>query len=229
MVDDCTRLCVESLAVRVCTSPMAWKAFCRAAQRHGLPAEVLSDNGAAFRSYREGAIAPVFERNLHALGIRTLHSRAHHPQTCGKIERFHQTQQRWFAVRPAPDTIEVLQELLDEFRDFYNHRRPHRSLGRRRPADVWEALPKAHPAQVATAGETLVRDHQVSTAGSITIARDCIAYVGRKYAAKQVTTIRRGDQLTIIDSETAETLRDFTIDPTRRLQNLGVRPSTRPK
>ena len=64
LIDDCSRVCVESLAVTVCTSPTAWKAFSRAAVRYGLPAEVLSDNGAAFRSVEPGARPVVFERNL---------------------------------------------------------------------------------------------------------------------------------------------------------------------
>jgi len=227
IVDDCSRLCVESLAVAVCTSPAAWNAFSRAAVRYGLPAELLSDNGAAFRSVTPGARPVVFERNLQMLGIRTLHSRPHHPQTCGKVERFHQTQQKWFAVRPAPTTIAELQDRLDEFRAIYNQHRPHRALARQRPAAVWETLPKAHPAQIATAHEALVRNHRVAKAGLITIARDCVVYVGRKHATKHVITIRRGDQLTIIDTETAVILGDLTIDPTRRTQT--TRPSTTPK
>jgi transposase InsO family protein len=225
LIDDCSRLCVESFAVSVCTSPAAWKAFSRAAVRYGLPAEVLSDNNAAFRSYADGARPPVFERNLHALDIQTLHSRSHHPQTCGKVERFHQTQQRWFAARPTPDTITDLQQLLDDFREIYNHQRPHRSLGRQRPADVWTALPKAHPVQTAAELETLIRTHRVS-AGSITLARDCIVLVGRAYTGQQVTTIRRGDQLTVIATETGDIVREFTIDPTRVHQTRGIRPST---
>ena len=229
VIDDCSRLCVESLAVAVCTSPAAWKAFSRAAVRYGLPAELLSDNGAAFRAVAPGARPVVFERNLLGLGIRTLHSRPHHPQTCGKVERFHQTQQKWFAVRPAPETLDELQQLLDEFRDLYNHHRPHRGIGRRRPGDVWAALPKAHPAHVATEHETRVRDNHVTSSGTISVARDCIVYVGRAHTGKQVTSIRRGDHLTIIEADTAEILRQLTIDPSRRLQALGVRPSTRRK
>jgi transposase InsO family protein len=227
MIDDCSRLCVESLAVPVCTSPAAWKAFSRAAVRYGLPAELLSDNGAAFRSFTPGARPVVFERNLQTLGIRMLHSRPHHPQTCGKVERFHQSQQKWFSARPAPETLEELQLLLDEFRDIYNHHRPHRGIGRRRPGDVWEMLPKAHPAQIATAHEALVRTHRVGKAGLITVARDCVVYVGRKYAANHVITIRRGDQLTIIETETAVIIGALIIDPERRTQT--TRPSTRRK
>jgi transposase InsO family protein len=226
LLDDRSRVCVDSLAVTVCTSPSAWKAFSRAAARYGLPAELLSDNGAAFRSYANGAQPPVFERNLDALRIRTLHSRPHHPETCGKVERFHKTQQRWLAKQPVPNTIDELQHLVDQFRDIYNHHRPHRGIGRRRPADVWTALPKAHPVRDATEPETLVRTHQVWSAGAITLARDCIVMLGRAHAGKQVTTIRRGNHLTVIASDTAEILRDFTIDPTRTHQTRGLRPST---
>jgi len=227
LIDDCSRLCVESLAVSVCTSPTAWKAFSRAAVRYGLPAELLSDNGAAFRSYAKGARPPVFERNLHALGIRTLHSRPHHPQTCGKVERFHQTQQKWFAARPAPSTIAELQLLLDEFRNIYNHQRPHRSIGRLRPGDVWAALPKAHPVQIATKHETLVRAHRVTSSGAIALARDCIVMVGRAHRGLQVTTIRRANDLTVIATETGDIIRELTIDPTRISQTRGLRASTR--
>jgi len=225
LVDDRSRVCVDSLAVTVCTSPAAWKAFSRAAARYGLPAELLSDNNAAFRSYVNGAQPPVFERNLEALGIRTVHSRAHHPQTCGKVERFHKTQQRWLAKQPAPNTITELQHLLDQWHDIYNEQRPHRGLGRQRPADVWTAFPKAHPVQTAATLHTIVRNHRV-TAGRITLARDCIVMIGRAYSGQLVTTIRRGDHLIVIAVDTAEILRDFTIDPTRTHQNRGLRPST---
>ena len=167
IIDDRSRVCVDAFAVRVCTSPAAWQAFSRASQRYGLPAEVLSDNNAAFRSYADGAKPPVFERNLHVLGIRTLHSRPHHPQTCGKVERFHQTQKRWLTKRPPARTLTGLQRQLDGFREIYNRQRPHRSIGRQRPADVWNALPKAQPAHPTIHDEIIIRDHRVLT-GAIT-------------------------------------------------------------
>jgi transposase InsO family protein len=225
VIDDRSRVCVDSLAVAVCTSASAWKALSRGAACWGLPAEVLSDNGAAFRTVAADAQRVVFERNLHALGIRTVHSRSHHPQTCGKVERFHRTQQRWLAKQPAAATISELQQLLDQFRDIYNDQRPHRSLGRKRPADIWAALPKAHPAQFAAAANTIVRNHRV-TAGRLTLSRDCVVMVGRAHSGQLVTTIRRGDHLIVIAADTAEILRDFTIDPDRIIQTRGLRPST---
>jgi hypothetical protein len=121
--------------------------------------------------------------------------------------------------------VESLQELLDQFRDIYNHQRPHRALGRQRPADVWAALPKAHPVQVATELETIIRNRRV-IGGRVNLARDCIVMIGRAYSGQQVTTIRRGDHLTVIAIETGDILRDFTIDPTRISQTRGLRPST---
>jgi transposase InsO family protein len=226
VIDDRSRVCVESLAVAVCTSPSAWKAFSRAAARYGLPAELLSDNGAAFRTVAADAQLVVFERNLHALGIRTVHSRSHHPQTCGKVERFHRTQQRWLAKQPAPNTISELQHLLDQFRDIYNDERPHRSLGRQRPAAVWAALPKAHPTRTAAERNIIVRNHRAKNNGAITLRRGCIVLLGRAQAGQPVTTILCGDHLIVIAADTAEILRDCTIDPTRTYQNRGIRPST---
>jgi transposase InsO family protein len=226
IIDDCSRLCVESFAVASCTSPTAWQAFSRAAQRYGLPAEVLSDNGAAFRSYAPGARPPVFERNVRAVGIRTLHSRAHHPQTCGKVERFHQTQKRWLAKQPTARTLATLQRQLDRFRTIYNEQRPHRSLGRRHPADVWNALPKAQPAQTATDHEIIIRNHRVWVGGAITLAANCIVVLGRAHAGRTVTTIRRGNELTVIAVDTGDIIRELTIDPARKHQPLGRKPST---
>ena len=62
------------------------------------------------------------------LGIRQKNGFLGHPQTQGKIERFHQTQQRWLAARPTPRTTIELQHQLDEFREHYNEHRPHRAL-----------------------------------------------------------------------------------------------------
>ncbi len=49
------------------------------------------------------------------------HSRPYHPQTCGKVERFHQTQKRWLASQPDAGTVADLQQQLDQFCDYYNH------------------------------------------------------------------------------------------------------------
>jgi transposase InsO family protein len=68
------------------------------------------------------------------LGVRSVHSSPYHPQTCGKVERFHQTLERWLARQLATRTVQGLQADLDRFGAYYNAVRPHRGLGRRTPA-----------------------------------------------------------------------------------------------
>jgi hypothetical protein len=65
--------------------------------------------------------------------------------TCGKFERFHQTLKRFLARHHRASTIAELQGELDRFRAYYNTVRPHRAIGRRTPAEAFEARPKAAP------------------------------------------------------------------------------------
>jgi transposase InsO family protein len=138
VVDDHSRLLVASVAAFSVTGAFALSVFAAAAAVLGWPARFLSDNAKAFRHVLADALAE--------LGIASRHSRAHHPQTNGKVERFHQTLKRWLAKQPAAETLEELQAQLDVFRFIYNHQRPHRSLERRHPAAVWAAAPKTGPA-----------------------------------------------------------------------------------
>lgn len=67
---------------------------------------------------------------LERLGIVFKHSTPYHPQTCGKVERFHQTLKRFLAKQTPARSLAELQFQLDTFREYSNKRRPHRALGR---------------------------------------------------------------------------------------------------
>src|SRR4051794_41886474 len=128
IIDDHSRLALAAVPRRTITRPDVLHAFQNTFVRWGMPASVLTDNGAVFTGLpRRGArVAPEVE--LGRLGIRFDHSRAHHPQTCGKVERFHQTQKKWLAAQPPAKTIAGLQRQLSRFRRYYNDVRPHRAL-----------------------------------------------------------------------------------------------------
>ncbi len=100
LLDDHSRLCVGSDARRVFKAADVVATFRKATAQHGLPASMLSDNGAVFTGSYRGGGRVALELALAARGIRFTHSRPCHPQTCGKVERFHQTLKSWLAKQP---------------------------------------------------------------------------------------------------------------------------------
>jgi hypothetical protein len=99
-LDDHSRFCLASATQKVFTAPAVDRAYRAIAATHGDPAGVLTDNGAVFTGRYRGGGRVALEVTLHARGVLLAHSRPYHPQTCGKVERFHQTQKKWLATRP---------------------------------------------------------------------------------------------------------------------------------
>jgi len=140
ILDDHARFC---LAIRVGAGPTgaaAWDCFEWAVARYGLPAQVLSDNGTCFTGRLLNGATVEFERRLATLGVTFLHSRPYHPQTLGKLERFHRTEKEWLSEHPRPETAQQLQELLDAFRAHYNEDRPHQGIGDATPEERYNAV-----------------------------------------------------------------------------------------
>jgi transposase InsO family protein len=151
IVDDHSRVAIRSRAVTEATSQEAWTTFGEGAQRWGLPAGTLSDNGLCF-SGKLRQVEVFFEAQLRDTGVRPITSRPWHPQTAGKVERFQQTLKKWLRKRRRlAATIEELQADLDEFTQIYNTERPHQGINRQIPIDRWRATPTAGPADTALA------------------------------------------------------------------------------
>jgi transposase InsO family protein len=72
-------------------------------------------NGAVFTAAPRGGRCAI-ELECDRLGIKDINSRPYHPQTCGKVERFHQTEKKWLAKQDPAATVEELQAQLDTFR-----------------------------------------------------------------------------------------------------------------
>jgi transposase InsO family protein len=133
ILDDHSRVCIASMARRIFTGTQVWQVFLAASSRWGVPAEVLTDNGAVFTGKQRGEGRVALEVQLGLRGVRVSHSRPYHPQTCGKVERFHQTLKKWLAAQPLAATVAGLQRQLNRFCTYYNTVRPHRALARRTP------------------------------------------------------------------------------------------------
>jgi putative transposase len=221
VLDDCTRLLAACHAAPAETAAAAIAAMDKAVNEHGAPAIVLSDNGTAFTSRltSPGTLSS-FVRALHKRRIRPINSSPYHPQTCGKVERHHQTLKKWLRTQPPPETIEDLQDLLDVYRRYYNTERRHSALPRRvTPQQAWDAAachggPSSLPVQ---ADATLYR-RKVRGDGAITISRH-ITKIGRAYVGTTVTTVRDGDHATIYSAE-GQPIGHVHLHPAKRYVSL---------
>ncbi len=204
------------------TAELVWSTMLAAINECGIPAMSLADNGMVYTG-RLYAFEAAFEANLRALGTHTINSTPSHPQTCGKIERFWQTLKKWLRARPAAVDVEELNALLDQFRDFYNHHRPHRALGGTTPADAFTATPKAHPADHPLPAPVFVSRHTVGeTSGKLHVAPYRVN-VGLRWAGHHCDVVRRADHIAIFSGTTL--IRELIADPTREYQPSA--PNTR--
>jgi transposase InsO family protein len=216
-LDDHSRLLLGCTAHAPVTGDVVVKQFLAAADEHGLPASTLTDNGRVYTA-RFGGGRNAFEYLIAALGIVQKNGHPHHPQTQGKIERFHQTLKRWLTQQPPASTMHDLQAQLDRFRDNYNNHRPHRELARRTPASAYIALPKAAPTGHGQPGHYRLRYDILDTLGKMSFRRAGRMHhlgIGATHAGKRVLAIADDTTVTVIELTTGEILATNTIDPTR--------------
>ena len=188
--------------------------FTATGDAHGWPAATLTDNGAVYTSRFTGG-RNNFEYLLAYLGIRQKNGAPGHPQTQGKIERFHQTLKRWLGRQPAAADLAGLQAQLDAFRDVYNEQRPHRAIGRRTPGEAYRATPKALPSGPGR-GHFRLRYDVTDSKGAITLRRGGRLYhlkVGAAHARRRVLAIVDEHEVTVVALATGEILSTHLIEP----------------
>lgn len=214
--DDHSRYCVASTAMLSCTGAATLAVLAAAAAWLGWPARFWSDNAQAFKATLATALAPI--------GVIASHSRPHHPQGNGKIERFHQTLQKWLTKQPTAATIDELQQQLDRFRDYYNTKRPHRALRRRTPAEVWTDALKDGPSTRPLGTPTTVH-HTLVSHGRCYTGRWAIT-IGAQHDGQRALAVITGTAGHVfIDGHL---VRQLTIDPTKRSQPLHQRTGRPP-
>jgi transposase InsO family protein len=148
-IDDNSRFVVCATVVARATARPVCEALLAALARHGVPEQILTDNGKVFtgRFGPGGSSAQVlFDRVCAENGIRHLLTAPRSPTTTGKVERLHKTMRAEFFVDVDRGfaSIAELQAALDGWVSYYNTERPHQSLGMRPPAERF-ALAAAGP------------------------------------------------------------------------------------
>jgi transposase InsO family protein len=220
LIDDHSRLALASVSFPTIKAADVVQTFHEAAVAYGFPAAWLSDNAAVFSGEsRRGKV--IIEAELENLGIRCIHSTPYHPQTCGKVERFHQTLKRFLAKQAVPKSLAHLQLQLDAFRTYYNQQRPHRALAGQTPLTAFNARIKAKPSQ-PTVTHFRVRRDKVDRWGRVTLrylGRLRHIHVGCGYKRWPVRIFVAGAYVRVV-TEDGQLLRELTIDPARNYQPL---------
>lgn len=149
-IDDHSRFCVSAYlmpregARRVC------EGLALAMRSHGVPEEILTDNGKVFTGrFNRPVVEVLFDRILRENGVRHRLTQPRSPTTTGKIERFHRALRSEFDTARVFATLAAAQAELDEWVRYYNTQRPHQAIGMMVPAERFEQRP------VGASGESL--------------------------------------------------------------------------
>jgi transposase InsO family protein len=129
-IDDHSRFCVSAQLVTRATAKPVCDALLLALRRHGVPEEILTDNGRVFTGkHQTKPVTVLFDRICQNNEITHRLTAPYSPTTTGKVERLHRTMRREFFELATYDTLEETQGALDAWVLSYNAERPHQSLG----------------------------------------------------------------------------------------------------
>jgi transposase InsO family protein len=227
ILDDHSRLCIASVARMIFTGTQVCQVFLAAIGHWGVPAEVLTDNGAVFTGKQRGQGRVALEVQCGLRGVKVSHSRPYHPQTCGKVERFHQTLKKWLRAQPCAATIAGLQRQLRRFQRYYNTIRPHRALHRHTPAQAYAARPKAVPTGPVIGAHHRVRTDRIDSGGSVTVRHNSRLHhigLGARLRGTPVLLLIDNLHIRVIHRHTGELIRELILNPTRDYQPRGLPP-----
>ena len=228
-LDDHARFLLAALACEGPSGEAAWACFVAASSAHGLPRQLLSDNHTSFTGRRFG-VTVAFERKLAEVGVELINAAPAHPQTLGKLERFHRTLKEWLEDEGPALDLEHLQLLLDRFQSHYNQERPHQGIGDATPAERYR------PGSAAAASLALPEPENGAPYPPYSLLRKVwrngvVSYdglaitLGKRYAGAVVRIEEVGELVHAYLGD--ELIRVLAPDRTKRYQKLGTRERRR--
>ena len=130
LIDDHSRFNLLLAACGRTDTASVQQALIGAFRRYGLPVRINADNGAPWGSSRApGHGLTDLTIWLLRLGISVSHSRPYHPQTNGKLERFHRSLKAEVLNGRSFKDLQQAQLAFDHWRGVYNQQRPHEGIG----------------------------------------------------------------------------------------------------
>lgn len=198
-LDDHSRFCVSAALMHRGTARAVCAAFTAAMTRHGVPEEVLTDNGRVFTGRFAGRdVEVLFDRICRENGIAHRLTAPYSPTTTGKIERFHRALRTEFLAGRLFDSATHAQNELDAWVAHYNTRRPHQGIDMATPAERYQQASTGRPADPAAlerTGDAWVT-RKVTTNGVISVAYQQIS-VGKHRHGQLVDVYLNGPLLQI--------------------------------
>jgi transposase InsO family protein len=168
VVDDHSRFAVGLTALPALETGRVRAALTRSFERYGVPEAMLMDHGTPWWSSKGPAGLTTLGVFLLQQGIRLIFGAVRHPQTQGKVERFHRTlaeRLRWAGV---PQTLAGFRTGFDWFCQEYNQMRPHEALGLEPPALHYQpSLRHYHPRPRPWVYPTGLAVRRITTIGQV--------------------------------------------------------------
>ena len=235
-LDDHSRLLLHCSVFKAVTGKIVIDTFNECRSEYGTPFSTLTDNGnvytARFSRGKNG-----FEYLLSELEIVQKNGSPAHPQTQGKIERFHQTLKKWLSEQDSAKDLKELQRQLDEFRIVYNTQRPHKALLMRTPQSSYEASVKATPKEAKDKEHYRIRHDSVDQFGKLSLRRAGKMHhlgVGIENQFKKVYVVVDHYKVSVVEKKSGEILSQHEIAPTKSywtnfLVDEETKRSRRPK
>lgn len=148
ILDDHSRYAVGLYALSELNGEKAYPCLVETFRSYGVPQAMLMDRGALWWSAFNGWGLTRLSVQLIEQGIRLLYGRVRHPQTQGKVERFHRTLGAELRHRGVPQRFAEWPAALAEVRVSYNQWRPHEALGMQRPAERYRPSGRSYAERV---------------------------------------------------------------------------------
>jgi transposase InsO family protein len=203
-IDDHSRFVVCAGVMVRATSRAVCAHFATAMRAHGVPQEILTDNGKVFTGrFGRRDTEVLFDRICRENGIDHLLTAPRSPTTTGKIERFHRTLRAEFLTGRSFGDLQAAQAELDGWVQSYNTERPHQALGMATPASRFVAIPGREPdiSAIGTdrSGPGWI-SRKVAVTGIISVAWQQIN-CGRHRAGHRVDVYLDGPTMQVWDGE----------------------------
>jgi transposase InsO family protein len=219
-IDDYSRRVLACEVFPTVKVPDVRRVFARSCALYDTPASVLSDNGAIYNARSRGGRTG-FESDLLERRVLYKHSTPYHPQTCGKVERWHRTLKKFLAKRPAQSPVE-LQGVLNDVIRYYNEVRPHRARNRQTPLAAYEGRDKMPAGTLIDQPHHRIRHDVVDVRGHVTLrylGKLRHLNVGWPYRGQPIRLYVVDDHVDVV-TEDGELVGEIVLNPDRDYQPI---------